>query len=642
MTEFYTYQKLRKDFYNPVSFADTDIKVCGYFPQVQNTNEYVQRNPNFIDLDNIAELSEHSVNTERVKTGDKGMLHKEGGWPANVDPSEAQETLRYKKRIEKDTNFPQSVKELKESVEKCIKQNNQIDLLEEYFQGEVSDHIVENLSSKTLMLFKNEKEEFKRSVSEISWQPDQPAKIAVSYAIMRFQQMPEKMNTEAYVWDLVNPNVPDIKLLSPSPITNIAYNQKLSDQIGGGCYNGLVAVWDVRKGDGPAAISPVENSHYEPVTHFHWLMSKTGSECVTTSTDGRVMWWDTRKFDAGPVEKLNIVEGTGENEEIIGGTALEYNVEAGPSKFLIGTESGSILTANKKPKKAVEISHRYGLEQGRHLGPIYSVHRSNQNTKYFLSVGDWSCKIWNEELKSPIIRTKYHGAYLSDGCWSPTRSGAFFLVRRDGWMDVWDYYYRQNEIAFSHKVSDAPLTCIKINQSSAQSGGNCAGKLCAIGDQDGTVTILELCESLYTMQPKEKDIINEMFEREYRKEKNLEQIKKQQELAKKGANKEITSQKEKWEKKKVDMIEQAEQSFLENLKKNPALNVEDELADLDSPSSKLKEYKRQESQQQNNYQQQEQSNKELQDEENNQETQQNQENQDNQDQSQQQDDQKQQ
>ena len=30
-------------------------------------------------------------------------------------------------------------------------------------------------------------------------------------------------------------------------------------------------------------------------------------------------------------------------------------------------------------------------------------------------------------------------------------------------MDVWDYYYRQNEIAFSHKVTDSALTCININ-----------------------------------------------------------------------------------------------------------------------------------------------------------------------------------
>jgi len=49
-----------------------------------------------------------------------------------------------------------------------------------------------------------------------------------------------------------------------------------------------------------------------------------------------------------------------------------------------------------------------------------------------MSVGDWSCKVWVEDLKTPIIRTKYHGAYLSDGCWSPTRNGAFFLIRRDG------------------------------------------------------------------------------------------------------------------------------------------------------------------------------------------------------------------
>ena len=59
-----------------------------------------------------------------------------------------------------------------------------------------------------------------------------------------------------------------------------------------------------------------------------------------------------------------------------GGTVLEYNVDAGPSKFLIGTEQGSILTANKKPKKDVDITTRYGLENGRHLGPIYALNRS--------------------------------------------------------------------------------------------------------------------------------------------------------------------------------------------------------------------------------------------------------------------------
>jgi dynein intermediate chain 2 len=38
-----------------------------------------------------------------------------------------------------------------------------------------------------------------------------------------------------------------------------------------------------------------------------------------------------------------------------------------------------------------------------------------------------------------------------------------------------------------------------------------AGKLCAIGDDDGTVTLLELCRTLYWGQEKEKNDIAEMF-----------------------------------------------------------------------------------------------------------------------------------
>jgi len=213
--------------------------------------------------------------------------------------------------------------------------------------------------------------------------------------------------------------------------------------IGGGCYNGLVAIWDVKRHSSqPAMISPVEKSHSDPITHLAWLSMKTGTELITSSTDGRVLWWDTRQFSKGPIDTLLLTETFDGKERIVGGSVLEFNAEAGSNKFLVGTEQGIILTANKKPKKNVEISARYGLELGRHLGPIYALNRSIPNQRYFLSVGDWSAKIWFDELKSPIIRTRYHGAYLTDGCFSPTRPGVFFLTRKDGWMDIWDLYYR--------------------------------------------------------------------------------------------------------------------------------------------------------------------------------------------------------
>ena len=48
-----------------------------------------------------------------------------------------------------------AVKDLAINIEKCIEQNNQIDLFEEYFVDEISEHLTENITTKTLMLFKS-------------------------------------------------------------------------------------------------------------------------------------------------------------------------------------------------------------------------------------------------------------------------------------------------------------------------------------------------------------------------------------------------------------------------------------------------------------------------------------------------------
>ena len=104
------------------------------------------------------------------------------------------------------------------------------------------------------------------------------------------------MKNNSYVWDLQNPNAPEVSLNSPSPITNLSYNHKHTDLIGGGCANGVVGLWDSRKGSDPVAVTHVERSHHDPVTHFQWLMTKTGQECVSVSTDGYAYYWDTRKL----------------------------------------------------------------------------------------------------------------------------------------------------------------------------------------------------------------------------------------------------------------------------------------------------------------------------------------------------------
>lgn len=55
-------------------------------------------------------------------------------------------------------------------------------------------------------------------------------------------------------------------------------------------------------------------------------------------------------------------------------------------------------------------------------------------------------------------------------------------------------------------------------QGTPQSGG----RLVAVGDVNGTVSLLEVCDSLAVPQSNEKGAISSMFEREFRREKNLE------------------------------------------------------------------------------------------------------------------------
>jgi dynein intermediate chain 2, axonemal len=65
---------------------------------------------------------------------------------------------------------------------------------------------------------------------------------------------------------------------------------------------------------------------------------KTGTELITSSTDGRVFWWDTRQFSKGPIDTLLLTEHVEGKDRVVGGSVIEFNAEAGANKFLVGTE----------------------------------------------------------------------------------------------------------------------------------------------------------------------------------------------------------------------------------------------------------------------------------------------------------------
>jgi dynein intermediate chain 2 len=102
---------------------------------------------------------------------------------------------------------------------------------------------------------------FLTPLRSISWHPEGGKKVAIAYSILQFQQQPADMSLSSYVWDVSNPNYPDLELVpasgalpSASSFANLdplkrgacaalvclEYNIKDPHLILGGCYNGLL------------------------------------------------------------------------------------------------------------------------------------------------------------------------------------------------------------------------------------------------------------------------------------------------------------------------------------------------------------------------------------------------------------------
>ena len=52
------------------------------------------------------------ANTEMVEYKNSGMYHLEGGWPKDVDFTEVEHTIRYRKKVEKDEDYLIAISQL--------------------------------------------------------------------------------------------------------------------------------------------------------------------------------------------------------------------------------------------------------------------------------------------------------------------------------------------------------------------------------------------------------------------------------------------------------------------------------------------------------------------------------------------------
>ncbi|EUD64365.1 dynein intermediate chain 2, axonemal [Plasmodium inui San Antonio 1] len=583
---YHCYTKKRSDVWEPCGFTKSKSQVVGRIePKEDLQKKYMLKENLYYSDENVKKRSECYVNIESVKLENKFFYHNEGGWTKDIDITDQQNKIKYVKRLDKDINTINSVKILMNETTRIINKNNSIGIYKEYFQDE--EESKEEFRIKSMLVIKDKIRNYSRYVTCIKWSTDSSHRLAISYCVNNHKQILSDSPKNCLLYNLNEINSPYQILFSKTFIKCLRFNHKNSDLLLAGSYDGTVNLWDLRKKNTVCESSSNHASHKNIVQDVIWLQTKTNNHCLSVSNDGVCLLWDIRNFsdhiesfslhkDSGEVchlvETSNLdtsalnnsqggvdisqfvtypaqITGTVATGAAASGTAaaggtnqaipstntgnsgvappsanlcysancLEWNLEAGPSKILVGTDEGYVLSLSKRQAKNLEMLQKYGASNEKHLSSITSIKRIPINLKYFLSTDKWGFNIWSEDIKFPIISNYYDECVINKGLWI-SDSSFFILARKDGYLDFWNLLYNFNEPIIQQKICNSSIT---------EMDAHLNNKYISVGNDQGDIHILKLGCSFCRNTSEEKNALDELFERESKREKNLEYIRKQ-------------------------------------------------------------------------------------------------------------------
>ncbi|UYV68348.1 DNAI2 [Cordylochernes scorpioides] len=139
-------------------------------------------------------------------------------------------------------------------MEHYVKQNNVVDIYEQYFpsEGEDGGQAEECPTAKTINLFSclrpvgvgRDLSRFPQPVTKVSWSTGEEANRFVAAAYCpQGGDIPRDYTRDSYVWDVGNPSHPLHILKPPSALITLEYCPKDSSIILGGCYNGQIGTY---------------------------------------------------------------------------------------------------------------------------------------------------------------------------------------------------------------------------------------------------------------------------------------------------------------------------------------------------------------------------------------------------------------
>ncbi|KAI5644748.1 dynein intermediate chain 3, ciliary [Phthorimaea operculella] len=507
----YQYMKMRCKFGRQPLFCEAGPDMCDSIPtNVAEHKNYILRNPVHELIQNSPAFSEHYINTIRAEYHNSGANHAEGGWAKDINIHDPEATQRYRRKIEKDDNYIHCVQVLAPGMEHYVLQNNAIDMYRSYYAEMVKMPPVEKNSVRTVNCYRDP---YKRPVSSVSWFQETGHLFACSYVDVDFYRMPLN-KVVGYVWEVENANSPQVILDPVHPMFDLQFSLRDINLLIGGISTGQVIHFDRRTGGKPEGSCMLHVAHRDIVRRVLFINSKSGMEFFSAGPDGMCKWWDLRNLKEPTDEMIiDVVKNANDQQSMANALAvsvLEYEPTI-PTRFMVGTDNGFVVGGNRKGKSPLE---KLPLKLEAHLGPVLSLQRNPSFPKNFLTVGDYTMKVWSEDCReSPIIWSPAMRHRINSGAWSPTRISLLTLCGADGQIALWDLLRRQHEPVLTMQVSQEALTTQSFQEK---------GTLNIVGNQVGNTFLIEFSPNLVESEKNDKTLLTSVFERESKRERILE------------------------------------------------------------------------------------------------------------------------
>lgn len=239
----YEYDKYRIEFGMKCDFQDVPAHVI-HHTRSSKTNKKCRRKISeriTFSTSDFKEMS--SAGTSHPLPSHQSMTHQEGGWTTR---SENHEEFRNAAKRSCVTGLG----DVLPSLLFAAQTNRATDMLEEYFRGE--DSVKCDIPEVHEVAKFTDPKKNRRSVSNVSWDRG-GTRFATTYCSLQFEvQLRSENQSTSYIFDVERPDLGSIdRLRPPSPLLCLDFHHTQSNLVVGGCYNGLVTLFDLRRGQIP-------------------------------------------------------------------------------------------------------------------------------------------------------------------------------------------------------------------------------------------------------------------------------------------------------------------------------------------------------------------------------------------------------